>query len=292
MKTLKNSTITAVLFLLCLLSAVSCGKKDDNENPAENINNGTEQTENNEEKPKEDIRIAGTVISVTYNSEGIADFLLLTENDAVCRVSPAALSQNSVEVGQEVLVTAEGSVMEADPMQAVAKSVDVTAEFNKMPLPVEIYKVYDITASKVSEALTSSGFRFYRFSTYEECLDFLEENELSAEFEKAVGNTDITALTDTFFEKNDLGLFIVNSAEEQGNQSSGVFHSNKTLYLAIDRTSENAVLVNTKFDAFLMPLNKNTEISKGIVLIKHYLKPSNGEDQGKDNEDETVQTNS
>lgn len=273
MKLLKNALI--MIFVLAAIS--SCGKGDDSKD--QNLNSGSEveNSAENGEKKDEETFLSGKVISVSRNSDGIADFVLLTDDDAVCRVTPGAVSQNAVAVGQEVLVTVDGSVMESDPMQAVAKKVDVTEEFNEVPLTVDVYIVYDIVASKVSEALTGAGYRFYRFKNYEECLDFLEVNDLSAEFDVAVGNTDISALTATFFEKNDLGVFVVNSAESKGNKLDAVYYSGKDLYLSLVQTSENAVLVNTKFDAFLMPLNKDAEIGEGFVLTERYLEPSLGE---------------
>lgn len=274
MKLLKN----ALIILLVLTAVTSCGK-DKDEKFEQNLSGDVSEIENSSgsKDSEEKTFISGKVISVSYNSDGIAEFVLLTDNDAVCRVTPGAVSENAVAVGQKVLVTVDGSVMESDPMQAVAKNVDVTEEFNEVPISAEVYTVYDIVASKVSEALTGSGYRFYRFKNYGECLDFLEVNDLASEFNEAVGNTDISALTDSFFEKNDLGVFVVNSAESKGNKIDAVYYSGEDLYLSLVQTSENAVLVNTKFDVFLMPLSKDIEIGEGLVLIEKHLEPALGE---------------
>ncbi len=281
MKLLKNMLI----IMLVLASVSSCGK-DRGDEPDEQPNRGseTENSAENNEIPSEETFISGKVISVSRNSDGIADFIVLADDNSVCRVTPGEVSLNAVAVGQEVLVTVDGSVMESDPMQAVAKNVDVTEEFNEMPMSAEVYTVYDIVASKISEALTSSGYRFYRFENYGECLDFLEENDLSAEFEKAVGDTDISALTDAFFEKNDLGVFVVNSAESKGNKPKDLYYDGEVLYLSIAQTTENAVLMNMKFDVFLLPLSKDIDISEGIVLTEKFLQPSVGEESKEEQE--------
>lgn len=290
MKQLNKKVTLALLLSLCLLFSASCSRRNTENNPEDQANEGSEETETNDNESQKETHISGKVISVTHNSEGIAEFIILTENESVCRVTPGEFSLNAVNVGQEVLVTTDGSIAKSDPMQAVAKTVDVTKEFNNVPIPSEVYTVYGITASKVSEALPTSGFRFYRFSNYGECLDFLKENELSEEFEKAVGNTDISELTSSFFESRDLGVFIINNVENEGNQPNGVFHSDKTLYLYIERASQNTVLVNTEFDAFLMPLEKSAEILKGIVLTEHKLEPYEGEAEKKEENDDTLQT--
>lgn len=290
MKKLNKKVSLTLLLSLCLLFSASCSNRKTEKDHEENSDKGSEQTETNDTESKKETHLSGKVISVTHNSEGITEFIILTENESVCRVTPGEVSLNAVTVGQEVLVTADGSVMKADPMQVVAKNVDVTSEFNDMPMPSEVYSVYGITASKVSEALPTSGFRFYRFSNYSECLDFLKENDLSAEFEKAVGNTDISELTSSFFENKDLGVFIVSGVENKGNQPNGVFHSDKTLYLYIERTSQNTVLVNTEFDAFLMPLEKSAEILKGIVLTENKLEPYEGATEKKEENNDTLQT--
>lgn len=276
MKLLKNMLI--IMFVLAAVS--SCGRGDaDDRNELPDGGSEAEEQASDQGKKDEEIFLSGQVITVSYNTDGIADFTLLTDGSAVCRVTPGEVSLSAVAVGQEVLITVDGSVMESDPMQAVAKNVDVTEEFNEMPMPAEIYTVYDIVASKVSEALTSSGYRFYRFEDYEECLDFLAENDLSEEFDKTVGNTDISALTDSFFEQNDLGVFVVNNAGSMGNKPKELYYDGEDLYLAVTQNSENAVLVNTKFDAFLMPLSKDIEIGEGIVLTEKFLQPYVGEDQ-------------
>ena len=276
MKILKNLLIT---FLL-LAAVTSCGKNGEegkiDSNSGDNAGNNNSAAQ---ESPPEEVFLSGKVISVSHNSDGIADFTLLTDDSSVCRVTPGAISRNAVSVGQKVLVTVDGSVLESDPMQAVAENVDVTEEFNEMPLDIEVYTVYSITASKISEALTSSGYRFYRFGNYGECLDFLAENELSAEFEKTVGDTDISALTDAFFEKNDLCVFVVNSAGVNGNQVDSVYGNGDELYLSLVQTSENAVLVNTKFDVFLLPLSKDLETGEGFVLTEKYLEPNLGDEE-------------
>ena len=292
MKKINKKVFLTLLISLCLLFAASCKKNKTETPPSGYPDEGSTQTETNENEPQKDTHLSGKVISVTHNTEGIAEFTILTEAESVCRITPGEISLNAVNIGQEVLVTADGSVMEADPMQAVAKNVDVTSEFNNMPLPVEVYSVYGITASKISEALPTSGFRFYRFSDYSECLDFLRENELSDEFDKAVGSTDISELTSSFFENKDLGVFIVNNAENKGNRPMGVFHSDRTLYLSIERTSQNTVLTNTEFDAFLMPLEKSTEVLQGIVLTENKLEAHQGETEGKDENNDPLQTRS
>jgi len=276
MKRIQN--IFILLLILCCLG--SCGKNE-SENPQNDPNINSENSENTENKKEEntETHISGKVIRISHNSDGIADFTVLTDNDSVCRITPGSLSENAVTAGQEVLVTVDGKVTEADPMQAVAKTVDVTDEFNVTPTEIPVYSVYGIEASKVAEALTSSGFRFYRFKNYDECLDFLQVNDLYSEFTKAVGNTDISALTESFFSENDLGLFVVNSAENQGNELNGVLHREDGLYLSIIQNTENAVFVNTKFDAFLLPLSKDLTFKKGYVLTESFLNPNLGEDE-------------
>ncbi len=273
MKFIKNS----IIFLCILGCLVSCGKNntdDSRRDPdinSENSGNTENQTEENKET-----HISGKVITVSHNSNGIADFTVITEKGSVCRVTPGSISENAISAGQEVLVTVDGEITESDPMQAVAKTVDITEEFNVTPTEIQVYSIYGISASKVAEALTSSGFGFYRFKSYDECLEFLQVNDLQAEFEKIVGNTDISALTESFFSENDLGLFIINSAEDKGNSMNGVFHRKDGLYLSIIRNSQNAVLINTKFDAFLLPLPKDLNFEKGYVLTECYLEPNTG----------------
>ncbi len=274
MKILKNLLIT---FLL-LAAVTSCGKSgEEGKNDPNSGNNAGNNNSAAQETPPEEVFLSGKVISVSYNENGIADFTVLTDDESVCRVTPGAVSQNAVAVGQNILVTVDGSVLESDPMQAVAKNVDVTEEFNEMPMDIEVYTVYGVVASKISEALTSSGFRFYRFENFNECLDFLDENDLSAEFSEVVGDADISALTDKFFEQNSLGVFVVDSVENEGNQVENIYYSGGDLYLSLSQTSVNAVLVNTKFDVFLMPLEKDIDVRNGIVLVEKYLKPSLGE---------------
>jgi len=43
--------------------------------------------------------------------------------------------------------------------------------------------------------------------------------------------------------------------------------------------TENAVFVNTKFDAFLLPLSKDLTFKKGYVLTESFLNPNLGEDE-------------
>ncbi|MBQ4116099.1 MAG: hypothetical protein IJD37_01845 [Clostridia bacterium] len=258
-----------ILFATSLL--ISCGK-----NNAE-IPDKTESLDNEKEEQKANY-ISGKVISIAKNSSGLAEFKILTDNGSVCKVSPGVVSESAVQLGQEVLVTVEGSVMETDPMQAVAKSVDVTEEFNELPLNTEIYSVYGISSSKVSEALTSTGFRFYRLSNYDQCLEFLETNDLYEDFQSAVGNTDIAQLTNSFFEENDLTLFVVNSAENEGNQIKGIYQNDSEIYLSINQITKNAVLANTKFDVFLLPISKESNAEVGYVLIEKTLYPALSEE--------------
>lgn len=274
MKLIKNS----VIFLCILGCLVSCGKNNPEESRVDpNINSENSENSQNATEEKKEIHILGKVITVTHNSDGIADFTVLTEKGSVCRITPGSISENAISAGQEVLVTVDGEITESDPMQAVAKTVDITEEFNVTPTEIQVYSIYGISASKVAEALTSSGFGFYRFKSYDECLEFLQVNDLQAEFEKIVGNTDISALTESFFSENDLGLFIINSAEDKGNSINGVFHREDGLYLSITRNSKNTVLVNTKFDAFLLPLPKNLNFENGYVLTESYLEQNTGE---------------
>ena len=272
---------TGIIFLFILACTVSCGKNESGNHTDIKGNNDEEIRNSTEEN--DDIRISGKVITVSHNADGIADFTVLTKENSVCRFTPGSLSENAVASGQEVTVTVDGKISGADPLQAVAKTVDITAEFNVIPTDIQVYTIYGITASKVAEALTSSGFNFYRFKSYDECLEFLQVNDLYAEFTETVGNTDISALTDTYFAENDLGLFVMNSAENKGNELNGVFHREDGLYLSITRNSENTVLVNTKFDAFLLPLSKDITFEKGYVLTESYLNPNLGEDQNKKN---------
>lgn len=263
---MKFKSIITCLALVLLFS--SCGKNEDipdEPKPSDDPVQG---------EAAEDTRIFGTVISVSHNSRGLAELLILTENGSVCSVSPNSYSYDSSLLGSDVVVTADGSVLEADPLQAVAESIDVTAEFNCLPLDVEIYSLYEVVASKVSEALTSKGYNFYRFKTFDECLDFLEVNDLYREFNETVGDTDITALTDEFFEANDLCAFVVNGVENNGNVPTEVYLNDGKLYLSIRQTTENAPFVNTSFDVFLLPLAKDSEVDEGIVLTEKYLQPS------------------
>ena len=269
---------TGVILLCILASIVSCGKNDSKDLQREpNISSENSEGSPNANVEQKEIHISGKVISVSHNSGRIADFTILTENDSVCRITPGSISKKTVSLGQEVLVTVEGKVTESDPMQAVAKTVDVTEEFNVTPTDIQVYAVYGIAASKVAEALTSSGFGFYRFTSYDECLKFLQTNDLYEEFKKTVGDTDISALTESFFSENDLILFITNNAENKGNKTTGVFLHESGLFLSITRNSQNTVLINTKFDAFLLPISKSLNFEKGYVLTECYLEPNFGE---------------
>lgn len=269
MKTLK---IVCIYFLCIFL--VACGKK--NNDKTKDLLPSTDKQESEEisKDSNEEIFISGTVISAEYSQNEFKDFILLTEDQIVYRVIPIETSSNAAEPGQEVLVTVKGTIAEGNPMQAVAETIDVTKEFNKSPLLAEIYPIYGIIASNLSKALPSSGYRFYRLSNYTECMNFLEQNDLRNEFENIFGSSNLSNVTESFFENNDIGLFIINGVVNGKNEPSGIFYSDTNIYLKIERTSSTTVLTNTRFDIFLIPLTKGIEISNGMVLINHYLNPS------------------
>ena len=80
MKILKNLLIT---FLL-LAAVTSCGKNGEegkiDPNSGDNAGNNNSAAQ---ESPPEEVFLSGKVISVSHNSDGIADFTLLTDDASI-----------------------------------------------------------------------------------------------------------------------------------------------------------------------------------------------------------------
>lgn len=254
---------------MSLLLICGCGEKEQKEQNGDNNSQGNKQN-----SEAEDERISGRIITTAYNSSGFSSFTIVSDDGSVYAVSAPSQPEYSLRPGEKVVVTVDGDILESDPMQAVAKGVEVTEEFSLTPEDISVYSVYGISASKLSGSLTSTGQMFGKFVSYDECMNYLKSNELEDSFAAAVGNTDITTLTDTFFKTNDLCMFVVNSAEDKSNKVKNVYISDGMLYLLIEQTTTDAVLSNMKYDIFLMAVPKGSGVKNGMALTVRYLEPS------------------
>lgn len=263
-----------VLFLAFLMVlTVGCSKPVQDDKTDDDKDHSLEQGQNQDQTPDDEQAqtAKGRVTQTTTSDSGLVSFKITTDTKDEYLMNVQTEPTSKPMLGDIVTVTVDGDIAETSPMQATARDITVDKEFAGVLQTTDIYSVSGISAEKLDEDVKISGWTFKSFANYDECQTYLEDNDLTSEFERIVADMDISSLTDQFFSSNDLYMFICNSNASATEKLKSVYVQDDIIFLKLSETTTSAGLIGSTYDVYLVPLTKGTSISDGMVLKETVL---------------------
>lgn len=266
--------LVAAMFAAVAVLAYGCNRK----NP--------DQTDPSTE-PTNQMTVEGVITTLTSGKNGLANFMLYAEGKEKYLFNIAPGFTYAPSLGDTVSVTVQGEISESAPNQGTAEKISVLKEFPGTPIDIEVYRVDNIDATGVTQALNTNRWIFTKLESYEDFRTYVEENQLTDSIMQNLGTTQIDGLTEEFFASKNLCVFIVNNGNSANTAATGTYLSDGTLYLKIKNNTTDAILNNMVYTAYLAATDKAIEISDGILLTENMLSDNIGQIDTNPDDNET-----